>query len=122
MSLRDKMLQDAGVYWSEDKIKKVLTYGTLFDETASRDLEDCLKKGLITQEEFRRLRYMSTDKEKIIKEFFKTVAPYVNSVLEEAIQNTENNLENSLIQEDIGTFSTILEDLRDKKNKLEGIL
>ncbi len=122
MSLRDKMLQDAGIYWSEDKIRKIFKYGILFDETATRDLEDCLRKELITQEEFRRLRGMSVDREKIIKEFFETVAPYVHSVLEETIENTENNLENSLLQEDIGTFSTILEDLRDKKNKLEGIL
>jgi len=121
MSFRDEILQDAGVQFSQQSIKRLMTEGAYFNKYLKKDLKNAIHSGVLTIEESNEIKKIANSNNKIDK-FFNEYAPLVNGLLEEKISSLENNIENSLIEENVNILNEELQELVEKSEKIRSLM
>lgn len=121
MGFKDEMLQNAGIQFSQESIRRLFTEGAYFDKYLTEDLKHAVRSGALSIKESNIIKKSVKPKNKIDK-FFEEYVPMMNDLIEGRISFLEDNIESSLIQEDTELMTEEMKDLVEKGEKIRSLM
>lgn len=121
MGFKDEMLQNAGIQFSQESIRRLFTEGAYFDKYLTEDLKHAVRSGALSIKESNIIKKSVKPKNKIDK-FFEEYVPMMNDLIEGRISFLEDNIESSLIQEDTELMTEEMKDLAEKGEKIRSLM
>lgn len=121
MGFKDEMLQNAGIQFSQESIRRLFTEGAYFDKYLTEDLKHAVRSGALSIKESNNIKRSVNSKNKIDK-FFEEYVPMMNTLIESRLSFLEGNIESSLIQEDTEMMTEEMKDLAKKSEILRSLM